>query len=133
MSELQFSITSLYAAILAILAVILAINVIRNRVRANASVGDAGDPELLRTIRVFGNFTEYVPLALIILLLCENSGLSSTALHIGGAALVFARLSHAYSLDIAKASTTGRFIGAATTFTALLAGAGWLLYVHFTG
>ena len=65
-------ITALYAALLAGIFVILSVRVIAARRGSGAPLGDGGNPELLRRIRVQGNFSEYVPLALILLALAEG-------------------------------------------------------------
>jgi uncharacterized membrane protein YecN with MAPEG domain len=60
-------ITALYAALLTMLFVVLSVRVIAMRRGSGAALGDGGNPELLRRIRVQGNFAEYVPLGLVLL------------------------------------------------------------------
>jgi uncharacterized protein len=58
-------ITATYAAILAILVLALGINVTVHRVKLGVPLGDGGNPEMLRMIRLHGNAVEYLPLALL--------------------------------------------------------------------
>ena len=50
-----------YAAILALLYVCLSARTIGFRRKSRVSIGDGGDQELLRAIRMHANFAEYVP------------------------------------------------------------------------
>ncbi|MGB7619095.1 MAG: MAPEG family protein, partial [Pseudolabrys sp.] len=56
-------ITAAYAAVLAILIVVLGINVTMHRVKLQAPLGDGGNAQMLRIIRLHGNAAEYIPLA----------------------------------------------------------------------
>jgi len=125
-------ITSLYAGIFAIMTVVLAIGVIRQRGRKQVSVGDAGDPELQTAMRKFGNFTEYVPIALIAILLLENQGAPGWAVHAAGTAMLVGRVLHALGLDATKGPTFGRFTGTLLTFITLLVTGIWLIYGFVT-
>ena len=60
-------VTAFYAALLAPLFVVLSVRVILFRRGSGSTLGDGGDPVLLRRIRVQANFAEYVPLALILM------------------------------------------------------------------
>ncbi|MBL25704.1 MAG: hypothetical protein CMM48_17615 [Rhodospirillaceae bacterium] len=118
-------ITGLYAAILAILLVAASINVIRNRVKNEVDLGDGGKGVMLRAIRAQGNFIEYVPMALILMLLLELNRESATLLHGLGITLVVGRLLHFYSIVGEKMPP--RLAGMLCTFGVLLVGAGMLL------
>ena len=62
---MSVSITALYAAILALIIVALGINVTVHRVKLRVSLGDGGNPTMLRMIRLHANAIEYIPLALV--------------------------------------------------------------------
>jgi len=111
-------IVALYAAALAVFYVVLSIRVIRQRYRAKASLGDAGNEMLQRAIRAHGNFAEFVPFALLLIALAELNGSPLWSIHVLGSVLVLARLSHAYGIThgILKFRLTG-MIG---TFIVLL-------------
>jgi len=84
---------------------------------------------MLRAMRVHANFAEYVPLALILIFLVETSVTSGLFVHALGAALLIARLSHAYGVSQQPENFRFRIFGMATTFTVLLTCAGYLLVV----
>lgn len=114
-------IVAYYAAILAVMFVVLAIRVIKARYRAKASLGDGGDEGLTRAIRVHGNFAEFVPFALLLIALAEMNGSPFWSIHVLGGVLILARLSHAWGL------TTGvlrfRQVGVIGTFIVLIGAA----------
>ena len=64
-------ITLLYASLLTILAIFLAIKVGMNRVETKIMTGEGESSKLLQSIRAHGNLIEYAPLALILLALLE--------------------------------------------------------------
>lgn len=124
-------IVPIYAGLLALWFVVLSIKVIGFR-RTGPSLGDGGDPVMLRVIRGQANFAEYVPLALVLLGFLELSHFSAYVLHGLGAALLVARLMHGYALSFTQKSVIGRAGGTLLTFAVLgVAGAlciyqGWL-------
>lgn len=61
-------------------------------------LGDGSDQELLRTIRVQGNFVEYVPIALILIGIVEVNEAPRWAVHALGQALLLGRMAHVYSI-----------------------------------
>ncbi len=116
-------ITALYAGLLAPLLVVLAFRVIAYRRGATIPVGDGGDKVLLRRMRVHANFTEYVPLTLLLMALAEGLKTDPRLLHAMGIALVVARLSHAIGMSQAKENFAFRVTGMAMTFTVILVAA----------
>jgi uncharacterized membrane protein YecN with MAPEG domain len=64
-------ITSLYTALLALILIFLSIKIIQNRRSSKISLGENGDDFLQRKIRAHGNFIEYTPIFLIMLLFCD--------------------------------------------------------------
>lgn len=91
-------ITSLYAALLSLLILALSANVIKIRFKDQVVLGDGGNSKLQRAIRAQGNATEYIPIALILLLVLELSKAHSGLLHLGGIGLLIGRLLHARGL-----------------------------------
>lgn len=82
-----------------LLTLVLALNVTKFRMSANASVGTGGNPGLERAIRAHGNNIEYVPLALVAMLLLSVQGCSSFLVHGLGAGLLLGRLMHAHGIQ----------------------------------
>ncbi len=108
-------ITSLYAALTALVFLALSWRVIRYR-RANViSLGDSGDKNLLKRMRAQANCAEYAPLALILLMLSELNGAPSLAMHTMGAAFVVGRVLHAYGFASTPQKIILRQIGMALT------------------
>jgi uncharacterized protein len=87
--------TGLYAALLALLYAALALRVVRLRVVLKQPLGDGGHARLQRAVRVHGHFAEYVPLALLLLLLLEMAALPAALLHGYGLLLLVSRAAHA--------------------------------------
>ncbi len=71
--------------------VYLSNRVIRLRRRLKVAIGAGGEAAIERAARVQANFSEYVPMALILLLLAEIQGGSPLVLHAIGLALVVGR------------------------------------------
>jgi uncharacterized membrane protein YecN with MAPEG domain len=92
-------ITLTIAGAAAILHVWLSLRVSRLRRPLKVGVGDGGNMILLRRIRAHGNFTENVPLFLILLGLLEFA--TGGDLWLWGAAILFiiARIAHAFGMD----------------------------------
>lgn len=117
---LQLPITSLTAAILAVVYVGLAVFIIRLRFRLRVGLGDGNQPELQRAIRMHGNFAEYVPFMLLLLLLCEAQQIAAPWLYLLAGLTVFGRLSHALGLWLRSGTSVPRFLGMISTFAVLL-------------
>ncbi len=114
------NITPLYAGLLAILFLVLSYRVVQGRGHG-ITLGDGGDTALLRRIRGHGNFTEYVPLILLMMLMLELGGTTAPwLLHLIGIALVVARVLHGVSLSYTAHWKFGRFYGTLLTFILLL-------------
>ncbi len=117
----------LYAALLAILFVYLSIRIIGIRRRLQIGLGHADNPELLRAIRVHANFAEYVPFALVLILLVELSAAHPWFVHALGCTLLVARLAHAYGVSQQPENFRIRVVGMVMTFAVLLTSAAYLL------
>ncbi|WP_439541641.1 MAPEG family protein [Hyphomicrobium sp.] len=92
-------ITALYASLLAFLFLLLSARVISQRREARVEIGHGESRELMRRARVHANFTEYVPMALVLLLCAESLKAPALALHVLGLGLVTGRAVHAYGLS----------------------------------
>ena len=119
--------TALAASLLALVYVALALRIIALRWKTRTGIGDGGHSTLARAIRVHGNFSEYVPLALILLFLLEQSGAHAGWVGPLCGVLVLGRLLHALGLSRSAGTSVPRFVGMVLTFTALVVPAGLLL------
>jgi uncharacterized membrane protein YecN with MAPEG domain len=91
-------ITSLYASLSVLLIVKLTLAVIKLRRKNRVSVGDGGKEELQLAIRAHANAVEYIPIALLLLLMLELNGAPKILIHISGATLLIGRIIHAMGL-----------------------------------
>ena len=76
----------------------LSFRVIRYRRAERIPLGSGGNAALERAMRAHANFAEYVPFAMLMLVLAEWAGTWPWLLHALGALLVAARLSHGMGL-----------------------------------
>lgn len=88
-------VTSILAAFAALMVAGLGFYVAIYRYRTRTTFGDEGDKALRARVRAHGNFTEYVPIALIVLGLVEYSGAAKWMVWLLGGTLAAARLAHA--------------------------------------
>ena len=116
-------ITPVYGAILALVFVALTIGVIGQRRAAKVSLGDGGNPRLLRRQRAHANFAEYVPIALILMLCVELQQTQPWLLNLIGLCLVVGRIAHAYAVSREPEPMRLRVIGMTLTIAALMTGA----------
>ena len=113
-------ITALYAGLLALLFVFLAVRVIGARRSAKVAIGDGGDAPLRRRMRVHANFAEYVPLALLLIALLEGLKISTLVLHGLGVVLLFGRVVHAFGVSQEPEDLRLRVTGMVATFGVIL-------------
>ncbi len=114
-------VTGFYAALLALLALILAWRVVMRRRAAQIGIGNGGDQDLAQRRRAHGNLLEYAPLALLLLLMLELDHTAVWLLHLLGIVLVVARVLHAWGLSHSVGTSFGRFAGTALTWLVMLA------------
>lgn len=114
------AVVPIYAALLALLFVLLSVRVIRERRRARIAIGTAGDAMLERSMRAQANFAEYVPLALLLLMMAELRGLPPWLLHGLGAALLLGRATHGWGLSQPAEDFRFRVAGMAATLGVLV-------------
>jgi uncharacterized membrane protein YecN with MAPEG domain len=119
----MLTVTLLYAGLLGLLMAVLSVRIPLRRVQQSIAWGHGDDAVLSTRIRIFGNFTEYVPMLLLLMGYLELSGAAKIFLHIIGTALVLVRLLHVFSLKKINATQwqkTGRFISTCLTLTLLV-------------
>jgi len=122
------SVAAIYCALAAILVIGLALRVVQIRRSRGIGIGDAGNDDLARRIRAHANTLENLPLALLMLVLLEMSGVAAAWIHAFGASLLLARLAHAAGLSRRSGYSHGRFYGTLVTWFSMLGMAGWLLW-----
>lgn len=122
------TIVPIYAAVLAILFVILSIQTIRARRKFQIALGDAGNAQMLRAIGVHANFAEYTPLAILLLFFVEGRGATPFLVHALCLLLLLGRISHAYGVSQVKENFKFRVSGMVMTFAVILSTSAYLLF-----
>ena len=113
------TVTPLYAGLLAGLYLFLTVRVIRFRRGHRVDMGDGGQSLLQRYIRAHGNFAEYAPFGLLLLLLVETGGWPGWLVHLLGLTLLGGRLAHAWSFSVAELRGRSRVVGMVLTMAML--------------
>lgn len=114
-------ITAFYAALSALLIVFLAFRVTLYRRRVRIGIGDNGDHGLAKLVRAHANAVELIPVALILLLICELLAIAPLWLHVYGIAIVLGRVLHAWGLSHTAGVSPGRATGYLLTLAAIVA------------
>jgi uncharacterized membrane protein YecN with MAPEG domain len=123
-------VTPVYAALLGLLFFVLSVRTLRLRRKLRIAIGDAGNQQLLRAMRVHSNFAEYVPLTLLLVFLVESGGAHSALVHALCLCLLLGRLAHGYGVGKIAEDFRYRIFGMAMTFTALVGSAAYLLLIR---
>jgi len=111
----------LYIALATVLLLIMSFSVIYFRFKEQVAYG-VPDPKsnLGKMSRVHGNFTEYAPFYLLLLMALEISGTNSLWIHIYGSALIVSRLFHWKGMFAKKTPNPFRATGMMTLFGGLI-------------
>jgi uncharacterized membrane protein YecN with MAPEG domain len=122
-------VTSVTAAIAALMLIALSVPVSLRRGKLKAATGDGGDAGLQRLIRAQGNFIEYAPMGLILLALVEVGVTPAGLLWSIGMLLIIGRGLHA--LGMIRNTLVLKGLGMLGTFASLLTSAFILLARYF--
>ena len=129
---MNLTITPIYAALLAVLFIVLSFRVIFVRRGERISLGDGDNLALRARVRVHANFAEYTPISLLLLLMAELQGGAVLLLHGVGLMLLLGRLAHAYGVSQTPQIMRLRVSGMVLTFLSIAIGALanlWLAFV----
>lgn len=118
--SINITITAFYTGLLTLLFIALSFNIIRLRFTLKIGLGDGGEQQLIKAIRIHGNFAEYMPLALILLAGFELSGAESLWVHLFGSILFLGRIAHAIGLNQSVGTSKPRAFGVISLFIVLL-------------
>lgn len=129
----KLRIVPIFAAYLAIVYFFLTVHVGMHRYKSNNSLGNSkGDPILEAKIRRHGNFSEYVPIALILLTMLELNEHPDVLIYFLCTTLVVGRTLHIYGLQEGPPKPSirmlCRFIGMVSTVLSILIASISLLY-----
>lgn len=108
---MQLPTTALYAGLLGLMHLGLAMRVGTPRTTTSLTLGRAATPLTPEAERL-ASFVAWVPLSLLLLALSEAGGFAVPAIHAAGASLVLARILHAAGIRADGTSTQATFVGA---------------------
>jgi uncharacterized protein len=123
LAEDRMTVTSIYAAGLALFYIGLSGWVIHLRRLHRVGLGHGDQLSLKRAIRIHANFAEYVPFCILLMFFLESSQVQARWIHALGVTLVTARILHLWGLAQSSGTSIGRFLGTFLTFLVLLCGA----------
>jgi hypothetical protein len=119
-SNMDIMVTALTAGLLALFYIVLSARVIRLRTQNSISLGDGGNEALLRAVRGHGNFAEYAPIGVLLLLIAELQTANHFLLVALAAALFLGRICHGYAFGFTASSPFLRRAGMILTFGAIV-------------
>ena len=117
-----------YVILLTLIYLYISFSVIRLRYKHKSPIGVKESPELEYAVRGHGNFAEYTPLALILLLLTVLTGANPYISHAIAVLLTAGRLFHAYCF-VSKHNFVIRRYGMIMTFLSLIVSISALSYI----
>ena len=125
------SITLLYGGLAALLTFGLGLNVSLQRLSDRAFIDAEPSKALLFRVRAHGNAAEWVPLAIVLMLVLEVSGADGQGLHGLGGTFVLGRVMHAAGL-LGRLGRI-RIAGTVLFYLATLLLSAWAVVRHFGG
>ena len=124
------TITSFYAALFGLLFVALSVRTLRLRGRLRIAIGDAGNVQMLRAMRVHANFAEYVPIGLLLIALAETQGAPAAGVHLACATLLVGRGAHAVGVGRVDEDFRFRVFGMGATLGVIVLASLYLLTAY---
>ncbi len=113
-------ITPFYAALLGLVFVILSFRTLLLRRKLKIGIGFSDQPLLIRAISAHSNFSEYVPLTLILIFFLEIETRANLLIHILCLSLFFGRIVHAYGISQVNENYNLRSIGMILTIGVII-------------
>ena len=99
----------------------------RVRQREKVSMGDGGNPRMIRIMRGHANALEFIPITLLTMAFSALLGAPAIALHVFGVLLTAGRVLHALHFTAADAPGWQRFAGTGLSMLAMLGSGMWAL------
>ena len=128
---MPFQMVAFYAVLNALLMLILGMLVVRARVKTRTEIGDGGNPDMVGPLRAHANNTEYVPMAIVLLLIMYSLGSNVIVIHAVGVTLTLGRLLHAFGLSRNVGTSAPRFLGMILTWLAYIIAILVILWLTF--
>jgi uncharacterized protein len=133
---MPFQMVAFYAAINALIMVVLSMLVTRARAKTQTLIGDGGHSAMAGPLRAHANNTENVPLAIVLLLILYSLGANVIVIHVVGGTLTLGRLLHAVGLSRNVGSSWPRAVGMVLTWLSYIlaiAATLWLTFASVPG
>lgn len=132
---MSLPITAITAAICGLLLLFLAIDTVRQRIRARVNFGDGGDSRLTSAVRAHGNLAEHAPIVILLIAVLEFAHAHHLILTGLAGLFLIARVLHIWGLYTPSPTgkpPLGRQLGVIGTWVALGALSIWTLWTVFT-
>lgn len=125
-------VTSVFSSLLSAIYIKLAFNVISLRHENKVSLGSGGSSDLEKAIRAHGNFSEYVPMSLILMGSLEINGAPWWLVTLWGSTLITGRIFHAMGISQDPPNINNRVRGMKFTINTLIglivSNLGWVIF-----
>lgn len=119
---------ALWTGLHLILLLTLSALVVRLRRKHRVALGHAGNSQLERATRAFGNASEYIPTGLVALGVLAMAGAAPAIVHLVGVVLFAGRVTHAVGLSRSGGASPGRAAGMLMTWIAYVLAAAALIF-----
>lgn len=116
---MTLTVTPLYAILLTLLFLVLAARVIFERRGNKFAYGNNDSHRIEAKIRAHANWAEYVPIALLLMLMAEIQGIAAVWLHLTGIILLVGRMLHGFGMSFKPRDFRFRLYGMLLTITAI--------------
>jgi len=127
------SMVAFYAAVNALIMLVLGMLVVRARVKTRTEIGDGADPALLGPLRAHANNTEYVPMGIILLLMLLGLQANIWIIHAVGGTLTLGRLLHGIGLSRNVGASMPRLLGMVLTWLSFIIAIAVTLWLALAG
>jgi uncharacterized membrane protein YecN with MAPEG domain len=118
--SLPLPMVAFYAAINALIMLVLGMLVVRARVKTRTEIGDGGNPAMVGPLRAHANNAEYVPMGILLLLVLYALAANVAVIHVVGGTLTLGRLLHAFGLTRNVGTSMPRLLGMLLTWLSFI-------------
>lgn len=108
-----------YLAVMSLFYIWLSLWVIRYRIKHRISLGHNGNQFLEKLIIAHANFSEYVPLTMLLIMAFDYLTGVTFYIHLLGLALIIARVSHVIGIVYVRSPNIFRITGMVLTFACI--------------
>ena len=116
---MTLAVTPIYAILLTMLYLVLSWRVIAERRGNRFAYGNNESHRVEAKIRAHANWAEYVPIALLLMLMAELQGTSALWLHLTGVLLLVGRVMHGFGMSFRPRQFAFRQYGMLLTLIAI--------------